>query len=170
MIRVLVYLVIVAVLAFGAVWFAEDETDLMARVDPVTGKVDDELEKLHTAVHLGSDTVMDLSTGGNIDGIRQAIVDASPVPSTYTGFRRSDRARSAEVTTTAPPASVTRQQSSRWSGHEIMRDASTSSTVSGSRIMARGFSCAHFRVATATSASCSLVVPNSCMCRAAASA
>ncbi|OWK41960.1 Hydroxymethylpyrimidine phosphate synthase ThiC [Fimbriiglobus ruber] len=46
----------------------------------VTGKVDDELEKLHTAVHLGADTVMDLSTGGNIDGIRQALVDASPVP------------------------------------------------------------------------------------------
>ena len=46
----------------------------------VTGNVDDELEKLHTAVHLGADTVMDLSTGGNIDGIRQAIIDASPVP------------------------------------------------------------------------------------------
>src|SRR5947209_14379703 len=46
----------------------------------VTSKVDDELEKLHTAVHLGADTVMDLSTGGHIDGIRQAIVDASPVP------------------------------------------------------------------------------------------
>src|ERR1700730_12886003 len=46
----------------------------------VTGTVDDDLEKLHTAVHLGSDTVMDLSTGGSIDGIRQAIIDASPVP------------------------------------------------------------------------------------------
>jgi phosphomethylpyrimidine synthase len=46
----------------------------------VTGTVEDELEKLHTAVHLGSDTVMDLSTGGNIDNIRQAIIDASPVP------------------------------------------------------------------------------------------
>ncbi|HWY85316.1 MAG TPA: phosphomethylpyrimidine synthase ThiC [Gemmataceae bacterium] len=46
----------------------------------VTGGVDEELEKLHTAVHLGSDTVMDLSTGGNIDAIRQAIIDASPVP------------------------------------------------------------------------------------------
>src|SRR5947209_7753086 len=46
----------------------------------VTSKVDDELEKLHTAVHLGSDTVMDLSTGGDIDRIRQAIIDASPVP------------------------------------------------------------------------------------------
>src|SRR5256884_4741596 len=42
----------------------------------VTGKIDDELEKLHTAVHLGSDTVMDLSTGGQIDEIRQAIIDA----------------------------------------------------------------------------------------------
>src|SRR5256714_11565252 len=46
----------------------------------VTGKADDELEKLHTAVHLGADTVMDLSTGGEIDAIRQAILDASPVP------------------------------------------------------------------------------------------
>src|SRR5262245_1349543 len=46
----------------------------------VTGKADDALEKLHTAVHPGADTVMDLSTGGNIDGIRQAIIDASPVP------------------------------------------------------------------------------------------
>src|SRR5216110_3912182 len=46
----------------------------------VTGTVEDELEKLHTAVHLGSDTVMDLSTGGNIDGIRQALIEASPVP------------------------------------------------------------------------------------------
>ena len=46
----------------------------------VTSKADDELEKLHTAVHLGADTVMDLSTGGDIDGIRQALLDASPVP------------------------------------------------------------------------------------------
>jgi len=46
----------------------------------VTGTIEEELEKLHTAVHLGADTVMDLSTGGNIDAIRQAIIDASPVP------------------------------------------------------------------------------------------
>src|SRR5438045_1245409 len=46
----------------------------------VTSKIDDELEKLHTAVHLGADTVMDLSTGGDIDAIRRAILDASPVP------------------------------------------------------------------------------------------
>src|SRR5271154_3408843 len=46
----------------------------------VTSDIDGELEKLHTAVHFGSDTVMDLSTGRNIDAIRQAIIDASPVP------------------------------------------------------------------------------------------
>src|SRR5512136_1935648 len=46
----------------------------------VTSKIDEELEKLHTAVHLGADTVMDLSTGGDIAAIRQAIIDASPVP------------------------------------------------------------------------------------------
>jgi phosphomethylpyrimidine synthase len=46
----------------------------------VTSDIQSELEKLHTAVHFGADTVMDLSTGGNIDVIRQAIIDASPVP------------------------------------------------------------------------------------------
>src|SRR5205823_7202368 len=46
----------------------------------VTSKIDEELDKLHTAVHLGADTVMDLSTGGDIDRIRQAIIDAAPVP------------------------------------------------------------------------------------------
>ena len=46
----------------------------------VTSDEATELEKLHLAVHYGSDTVMDLSTGKNIDGIRQAIINASPVP------------------------------------------------------------------------------------------
>ena len=46
----------------------------------VTSAIDKELEKLHLAIKYGSDTVMDLSTGGDIDRIRQAILDASPVP------------------------------------------------------------------------------------------
>ena len=46
----------------------------------VTSDAAGELEKLHGAVHYGSDTVMDLSTGGDIPGIRKAIIDASPVP------------------------------------------------------------------------------------------
>jgi phosphomethylpyrimidine synthase len=46
----------------------------------VTSDEEGELEKLHTAVHYGADTVMDLSTGKNIDAIRKAIIAASPVP------------------------------------------------------------------------------------------
>ena len=46
----------------------------------VTSKIGDELNKLHTAVHYGADTVMDLSTGGNIHEIREAILRHSPVP------------------------------------------------------------------------------------------
>src|SRR5689334_2389676 len=45
-----------------------------------SSNIDEELKKLHHAVHYGADTVMDLSTGGNIPEIRQAIIDASPVP------------------------------------------------------------------------------------------
>jgi phosphomethylpyrimidine synthase len=46
----------------------------------VTSNVDEELKKLHTAVHYGADTVMDLSTGGDIHEIREAILRHSPVP------------------------------------------------------------------------------------------
>lgn len=46
----------------------------------VTSDVEGELEKLHMAVHHGADTVMDLSTGKDIDTIRKAIIAASPVP------------------------------------------------------------------------------------------
>ncbi len=42
--------------------------------------IDQELEKLHTSVHYGADTVMDLSTGGDIHQIREAILRHSPVP------------------------------------------------------------------------------------------
>ena len=46
----------------------------------ITSNVDEELKKLHTAVHFGADTVMDLSTGGGIHEIREAILRHSPVP------------------------------------------------------------------------------------------
>src|SRR5271165_7193580 len=45
----------------------------------VTSNVEEELKKLHTAVHYGADTVMDLSTGGDIHSIREAIIRHSPV-------------------------------------------------------------------------------------------
>jgi phosphomethylpyrimidine synthase len=46
----------------------------------VSSNIDQELKKLHTAVHYGADTVMDLSTGGDIHEIREAILRHSPVP------------------------------------------------------------------------------------------
>ncbi len=46
----------------------------------VTSDIDNELAKLKMSVDLGADTVMDLSTGGNIDAIRRAIIAASSVP------------------------------------------------------------------------------------------
>jgi phosphomethylpyrimidine synthase len=48
---------------------------------PNSSNVEQELEKLRLAVKYGADTVMDLSTGGgNLDAIRTAIIQASPVP------------------------------------------------------------------------------------------
>ncbi|MBI5518197.1 MAG: phosphomethylpyrimidine synthase ThiC [Deltaproteobacteria bacterium] len=46
----------------------------------VTGDAQGELDKLGVCLKYGADTVMDLSTGGNIDGIRKALIDHSPVP------------------------------------------------------------------------------------------
>ncbi|MBL8293457.1 MAG: phosphomethylpyrimidine synthase ThiC [Bryobacterales bacterium] len=45
-----------------------------------TSDIEGELEKLRYSVKYGADTIMDLSTGGNIPEIRQAIINASPVP------------------------------------------------------------------------------------------
>ncbi|MBM3148857.1 MAG: phosphomethylpyrimidine synthase ThiC [Chloroflexi bacterium] len=44
------------------------------------GTIEGELEKLHTAIKFGADAVMDLSTGGNISAIRQAILAESTLP------------------------------------------------------------------------------------------
>ena len=45
-----------------------------------TSDIDGELEKLRYSVKYGADTVMDLSTGGDIPRIRKAIIQNSPVP------------------------------------------------------------------------------------------
>jgi phosphomethylpyrimidine synthase len=47
---------------------------------PVASGTDQEVEKLHWAERWGADTVMDLSTGGDLDRTREAIVRASRVP------------------------------------------------------------------------------------------
>jgi phosphomethylpyrimidine synthase len=45
-----------------------------------TSNIDEELDKLRYSVKFGADTIMDLSTGGDIPRIRQAIINASPIP------------------------------------------------------------------------------------------
>ena len=65
----------------------------------------------------------------------------------------------------APPPSLMTQQSSRWSGSEIIGEPTTSSTVTTSRSTACGLCSAWCEAATLIQASCSLVVPNWCMWR-----
>ena len=47
---------------------------------PVSSSTDEEIEKLRWAERWGADTVMDLSTGGDLDACRDAILQNSTVP------------------------------------------------------------------------------------------
>ena len=47
---------------------------------PVSSGTDEEVEKLRWAERWGADTVMDLSTGGDLDACREAIIRNSTVP------------------------------------------------------------------------------------------
>jgi len=47
---------------------------------PVSSSTAEEVEKLEWAVRWGADTVMDLSTGGDLDACREALIAASSVP------------------------------------------------------------------------------------------
>jgi phosphomethylpyrimidine synthase len=47
---------------------------------PVSSGTDEEVEKLHWAERWGADTVMDLSTGGDLDATREAIIVNARVP------------------------------------------------------------------------------------------
>ena len=47
---------------------------------PVSSGIEKELEKLYWSVKWGADTVMDLSTGGDLNACRQAILHGSTVP------------------------------------------------------------------------------------------
>ncbi len=47
---------------------------------PVSSGTEEEVEKLHWAERWGADTVMDLSTGGDLDACREAIIENSTVP------------------------------------------------------------------------------------------
>jgi len=47
---------------------------------PVSSATDEEVEKLRWAIRWGADTAMDLSTGGDLDACREAIIRDSAVP------------------------------------------------------------------------------------------
>jgi phosphomethylpyrimidine synthase len=47
---------------------------------PAHDSVDVELEKLRVSIEAGADTVMDLSTGGDLDAVRRAICEKSTIP------------------------------------------------------------------------------------------
>ncbi|WP_428389337.1 phosphomethylpyrimidine synthase ThiC [Mucisphaera sp.] len=47
---------------------------------PVSSGTDEEVEKLHWAERWGADTVMDLSTGGDLDACREALIHNSTTP------------------------------------------------------------------------------------------
>ncbi len=47
---------------------------------PISSGMDEEVEKLKWAERWGADTVMDLSTGGDLDACRRAIIASSTVP------------------------------------------------------------------------------------------
>lgn len=47
---------------------------------PVSSGLEEEIEKMRWAVRWGADTVMDLSTGGDLDATRSAIIEHSPAP------------------------------------------------------------------------------------------
>ena len=47
---------------------------------PVSSGIEEELEKLHWSIKWGADTVMDLSTGGDLNACRIAIINESTVP------------------------------------------------------------------------------------------
>ncbi|MCH5314161.1 MAG: phosphomethylpyrimidine synthase ThiC [Helicobacter sp.] len=46
----------------------------------LASSIDEEVEKVKISIKYGADTIMDLSTGGNLDEIRSAVIQASSVP------------------------------------------------------------------------------------------
>ena len=47
---------------------------------PISSGTQEELEKLEWAIRWGADTIMDLSTGGDLDACREALIQESPAP------------------------------------------------------------------------------------------
>jgi len=76
-----------------------------------TSNIEEELDKLEYCVKFGADTVMDLSTGGDIPRIRQAIIAKSPVPiGTVPIYEALNRVRRVEDLTTSLMLEVIEEQ------------------------------------------------------------
>ncbi len=76
-----------------------------------TSNIEEELDKLAYCVKFGADTVMDLSTGGDIPRIRQAIIAKSPVPiGTVPIYEALNRVRRVEDLTTSLMLEVIEEQ------------------------------------------------------------
>src|SRR2546422_9670887 len=65
-------------MAIGAV--AKVKVNANIGSSAVGANLDEELAKVHYALHYGVGTVMELSTSGDIDAIREGINDSWPVP------------------------------------------------------------------------------------------
>ncbi|MEK7409344.1 MAG: phosphomethylpyrimidine synthase ThiC, partial [Acidobacteriota bacterium] len=77
----------------------------------VTSDIDQELDKLRLSIQYGADTVMDLSTGGDIPRIREAILRNSPVPlGTVPIYEALTRVRRVEDLTAAVLLEVIEEQ------------------------------------------------------------
>ena len=46
----------------------------------LASSIEEEIEKVKVSIKYGADTIMDLSTGGDLDEIRKAVINASSVP------------------------------------------------------------------------------------------
>ena len=80
----------------------------------VSSNIEEELKKLHTSVHYGADTVMDLSTGGDIHQIREAILRHSPVPiGTVPIYEAISRVKRVEDLTAAVMLEVIEEQAAQ---------------------------------------------------------
>ena len=116
----------------------------------VTSDVEQELRKLRVSLKYGADTVMDLSTGGDIDGIRRAMIANSPVPiGTVPIYQALQNVKSVSKLTTADMIDMLEHQAQQGVDYftihagvlveylELVKDRITGIVSRGGSIMAK---------------------------------
>ena len=107
----------------------------------VTSDVETELKKLAVSVKYGADTVMDLSTGGDIDGIRKSIIANSPVPiGTVPIYQALQNAKTVQKLTAADMIDILEHRRSRASTTSRSTAACSASTWASSATASRASS------------------------------